>query len=114
MAWVKLSDDWYDNGKIQQVSDLAELLWIRCLTWSCRNLTDGLVPRQAVRRLVPSTDRPDPDLDGPRLAAELVTAGLWEESDWGYAIHDILQFNLSRTQVHADRQKDANRKRLPA
>ena len=73
VMWVKLSDDWYDNRKFQQVTPLAELLYLRCLAWSCRNLSDGYVPAETVRRLTPTEgDRADPDLDAPRFAASLV------------------------------------------
>jgi hypothetical protein len=119
MTWVKLSDDWYENGKFQAVSCLAELLYIRCLTWSARNLTDGFVPATTVGRLAPE-HMGDPmtqgHLDDVRyamghLAGELVGVGLWEEHNGGYAIHDFLKFQRSKEQVFEDRRKDAARKR---
>src|SRR6185312_7551063 len=59
--------------------------------------SDGLIPRGALRRLT-SAKRPDD------VAADLVTAGLWERAEDGaYRVHDFLDYNPSAAAVAAKR-----------
>jgi hypothetical protein len=102
VAWVRLSDDYYDNPKFARVPALGELLYLRCLAWSNRNLSDGFLPVEAIRRLAPSPWR--------RLASSLERADLWEPEDGGYRIHDYLVFNKSREEIETKRAQDSARK----
>jgi hypothetical protein len=99
MTWVKLADDWYENRKFWGVSDAAELLYVRCLTWAARNLTDGFVPDQTVAQLVPEGLRRSRRT--PR--GELLAHRLWHRANGGIAIHDYADYQPTREQVLAAR-----------
>lgn len=141
MAWVRLSDDFYDHPKFQRVGALGVALWTSSLAWSNRNLTDGVVPRAVARRLLDFEDVVDAIADASNavgngvtngggnpgdntmdhaLAATvlrsntistLVAAGLWSEHPDGYLIHDYLDYQKSADQIHAERDKNAARQR---
>jgi hypothetical protein len=102
MGWVRLDDAFYDHQKQSGAGPLAELLWVRALAWSNRNLTDGFIPRVQVRRLADYAEdcdwmgRPQmPDM----LAGKLVEVGLWDEIEGGYQVHDYHDFQPTSGQV---------------
>lgn len=105
MAWVKLSDDWYDDPKIVAAGDLAALLWVKAVSWSARNLTDGLIPAELLPRLISSPETPS-------IASRLVDLGLFvEDISGGFRIANYLDYQPSRASVLAKREADAERKR---
>lgn len=53
MAWVRLSDDFYDHPKFDKAGALGVALFVSGLAWANRNLTDGFIPRRGHR-----SDRP--------------------------------------------------------
>ncbi|MEV8042411.1 hypothetical protein AB0P02_01020 [Streptomyces griseoluteus] len=137
MAWVRLSDDFYDHPKFQRVGALGVALWASSLAWSNRNLTDGVVPRAVARRLLDFEDVADTvdaagngvtnatgnpagnPIDHALIAVvlrtttinALVKAGLWHEHPDGYLIHDYLDYQKSAEQIGAERDKNAARQR---
>jgi len=104
--WVKLTDDWYEHRKFQGVSDAAELLYIRCLTWAARNMTDGFVPNRTIVRFVPEglATAPRRGRRGNSPRTELVKVGLWQRAEGGIAIHDFTDYQPTRAQILAERQ----------
>lgn len=106
MGWVRLEDDFYDNRKLGEAGPLAELLWIRSLAWVNRNTQDGVLPPHQVRRLADFAEDCDylgkPQLPA-MLAERLVAAGLWEEVENGYLIHNYHDFQPSAEEVMAKR-----------
>ncbi len=105
MAWVKLSDDWYDDPKIVAAGDSAALLWVKAVSWSARNLTDGLIPAELLPRLISSPET-------PTIASRLVDLGLFvEDITGGFRVANYLDYQPSRASVLAKREQDAERKR---
>lgn len=103
MPWVKLSDDWYDDPKVIEAGDDGGWLWITALSWSARNLTDGMVPRRQLPRL---TTLPKPEA----LAARLVELGLFAAVDGGWQVANYHDYQPTRDSVLAKRRTDADRK----
>ncbi len=102
MTWVKIDDQFTDHPKIVAAGPLAGWLYVAGLCYSARYLTDGFIPRAQVRKLV------DVDEVTPLVTA-LVTAGLWRESQGGYAIHHYLEYNPPAEKVKAERAANAKR-----
>lgn len=91
MAWARLDDGFSDHPKVLNLIDtLPEMegaaaigLWTLALSYAHRTMrsakTPGLIPRSFPRRnLVPTW-----------LGDRLVAAGLWEEHEDGWLIHDF-------------------------
>lgn len=105
MPWVKLSDDWYDDPKVVAAGDDGALLWVKAVSWSARNLTDGLIPAELLPRLILSPETPS-------IASRLVDLGLFvEDATGGFRVANYLEYQPSRAQVLAGREKEAKRKR---
>lgn len=103
MTWVKIDDQLTEHPKCIGLSPQAWTLWLHGLTYSSRNLTDGMVPKAFVPRLS-SVPRPS------SACSELVLAGLWVEEDDHYLIHDYTDHQRSAAQVKAERE--ATRRRV--
>lgn len=101
MPWVRLDDRFTDHAKIDGLSDAAFRLHVAALCHCNRDLTDGFVAVAKVARLVPNFRR--------RTPAELVAAGVWDEVDGGWRIHDYLEFQPSKAKVEAERAAAAER-----
>lgn len=96
MTWVRLDDTWCDSEPVVQVGPLAAWLHVCALSWSNRSLTDGRLPARVIKRLA---DLPDPLAE----AAQLVTAGLWEETLDGYLIVGYAEWQPTAEKVHYER-----------
>jgi hypothetical protein len=106
MGWVKLDDGFFRNPKVLQVGRDAKLLYLAGLCYSGSALTDGFIPGNAPKVLAA-----DSEIGSPRKSVqELVAAGLWEDTEGGYLIHDYLLHNSSAEHVRAKR--DAARERM--
>lgn len=90
MGWARLDDGFHDHPKVDGLSLAAVGLYTLSLTWAHRHrrkaVVAGHVPDSRVARV-----------GGPKakaLAAELVTAGLWESEPnlGGYLIHDFADY----------------------
>jgi hypothetical protein len=101
MTWVRLDDQWYDHAKIRRLPELCQLAWIKGITLSARDLTDGLLSEEDVVGLLRSRKA------SLEAARELVKVGLWVLVDGGYRIHDYHHYQPTAAQVKA--QKEANR-----
>jgi hypothetical protein len=102
VTWVRLADDFADHPKIVAAGALAAWQFVCGLAYCNKHLTDGFIPRGAVRRLA--------DVEDPfRLAATLVDVGLWESVDGGWMVHDYLNYQPSRQTVVTEREKTAER-----
>lgn len=100
MGWVRISDDFYDHHAHVDLTLEAWGLWVWGLAWANRNLTDGVLPRAAVKRM---------DSDGTASEA-LLAAGRWRELDEGrLVIHDYLDFQPSAEQIRSKREKERER-----
>ena len=97
LSWFKLDDSFFDNPKIAALSDAAQLAYVKGGIYCARNLTDGLIPTRKA------------DEFAGKVIKELVPH-LWEPVTGGYTVHDYLEYNPSKAQVTAEREKARNRK----
>lgn len=103
MAWVKLDDQFTDHPKIVAAGPQAGWLHVCAMCYASRYLTDGFIPINVIPRLMTGNTT--------KLVETLVAVGLWETAEGGYQIHDYLEYNPSRADTLAAREKDAKRQR---
>jgi hypothetical protein len=102
MPWVKLDDRFPSHRKVALLSDRAFRLHVSAICWCAENLTDGRIAERELA-LVAHVRNPK------ATAKQLEEAGVWDRTDDGWVIHDYLDYNPSREQVHAERKKNAER-----
>jgi hypothetical protein len=102
MPWFRVDDGFWSHPKVVELSPDAIALWVRAGSYAAQHLTDGVISVSAL-----------PMLGGTRPHAdELVIAGLWEQTDartWTFK--DWMDYQPSRSQILADRDAAAERKR---
>jgi hypothetical protein len=98
VAYATLDDNMADHPKVFGLTDAAFRLHVSGIIYCARQRTDGVVPAEKVKVLVPKYR--------PAALQELVTRGMWVPILGGgaYNIHDYLQWNLSRAQIEARRE----------
>lgn len=94
MTWVKLDDTCPDHPSIVGLSDAAFACWVRSLCYASRHLTDGFVPRSAIRTLGTA-----------KAAKELLAAGRWEDVEGGVRVRNYGEKQRTREQVEAERER---------
>ena len=95
--WIKLDDSFFEHRKVVAVTPIARLLFLASLAHSAKHLTDGIVAEGYLPSIRASAGA------SKRHAAELVSAGLWEDHPSGYFIHDWLDYNPAAERVLAKR-----------
>lgn len=103
MTWLKVDDGFTDHPKIEALSDQAFRLHVAGLCFCARTLSDGKVPEDRVRRLLPKVTK--------RMVTELVDGGLWLPIQAGFEIKDYLAYNPSRAEVEKQRTERAERQK---
>lgn len=102
MPWVKLDDNFPDDLKIHGLSDPAYRMYVSGLCLSNRLLSDGHLPAPLVRKLVPRFRS--------ATVAELVAAGLWQESAGGWFISAWAEHNESASTIKTRRAREREKK----
>ena len=97
MPWLKVDDVFTEHPKVLPLSDAAFRVHVHALCYCVRLQTDGLIPSAALRSLRGT----------PRLAKQLVDAGCWEAHDGGWLVHDFLNYNVSKADWEAERERKA-------
>lgn len=98
MPWVNLDDKMPEHPKVDGLTDAAFRLHIAAICYCNRHLTDGLVPADKVRRLVPRFRQTALD--------ELTDRAMWlPRGDLAYEIHDYLEWNRSRVEIESERER---------
>ncbi len=103
MPWFRIDDAFGDHPKLVALEAdpdtyaQAVALWTVGGCYCARHLTDGRLPKSALRRLVP--------FDAMAGATALLSAGLWQEDSTCYIYHDWLDWNPSRDELCALREK---------
>ncbi len=131
MAWIRASDDFYDNDKLVDVGPLGVAMHFAAIGFCNRYLTDGFIKKSKARLLLDFDEISVAGVEGAELAKvvaeSMLTAGLWHEAghdcekchartDGGkprrgeYLIHDYLEFQPSRAEVET--KAEANRERV--
>jgi hypothetical protein len=100
MSWAKVDDRLHAHIKATRAGE-AMALWVLALSWSVAYLTDGEVPKDQPARLIGPK--------GPRMAARLVEAGLWETTQSGYRFHDWFDYQPSASEVQSKRDEAKTR-----
>ena len=126
MTWVRVDDAAPEHPKIAQCGPLGFALWIAGLAYCNRNLTDGFIPTGVASRLL-SWTHPDSegnhlklaatwdgeymgggwDIDAEEVIAILIRVDLWEEVPGGYRVHDYLDYQPSKQDILALKEKRA-------
>lgn len=101
MTWTRLSDDFADRPEVLNLSDAAFRAHVNALVYCNRLLTDGAVPRAALRLLT--------DADHAVVLAEL-EAGLWFPTEHGWQLDWTDQETAANVQQR--KQSSAERQRL--
>lgn len=97
MTWARLDDGFWRNEKVIACSDAALGLHVRAISYCADQRTDGAISRAAITVLRAKAAR----------IQDLVEAGLWDQSEDGYAVHDFLKYNLSAADADSKRQSKA-------
>jgi len=103
VSWIRLDDQIAHHPKFTKAG-LSSWLWVCCLGYSQKFLTDGFIPEAAVSSIAGGIERPKIHV------TKLVKIGLLDRVDGGYQVHDYLDFNDSATVVRAKRETDRVRK----
>jgi hypothetical protein len=116
MPWVRIDEEFPRHPKLVQVGPLGVALQVAALCYCNYYLTDGFVPFGAVRTLLDFNrvgenigDQVEvwSELGAVNIANRLVKAGVWEEVDGGFRIHDYDHYQPTRDQVLAERERNA-------
>lgn len=106
MTWARFDDKTWRNRKVRRLSDAAHRIWTDSIIYSCEHLTDGQIEPADFEEIALSRHKK------AKIAAELEAAGLWTPAGDGWVINDFGEFNPSRAQVVAKRERDAARQAL--
>ena len=99
MPWARIDDKFYAHPKGFKLGKyrLAAIgLHVLAITWSCDQLTDGVLPEDVVVMLGGT----------PAVVEALIRAGMWHHSEERreYLIHDFDVYNKTRDQVEKQRE----------
>lgn len=105
MSWVRLEGKFFRHAKIAGLPAGPRFLYIAALCYCGDNETDGFVPLTVLPLLaVDACQRQWRD-----IPATLCAVGLWTACEGGYRVHDYLDYNPSREQLRAGRDRTAAR-----
>lgn len=107
-GYVKLSNAFWRNGKtmtLLRVNPLAIAYYTLLLAYCSDNLTDGVIPKIAIRGVFAIPDD---------VMASLVEVHLVDKAGESFRIHDYLKWNLSGEEIEQERaeRREQTRKRV--
>jgi hypothetical protein len=106
VVWGRIDDGFPEHGKSAFVGPLGQALHVAAICYGNRHLTDGFVPEDHARTLLPLTDRQWRELMPRMLAiAPRQRNPFWHQVDGGYQVHDFLEYNPSKAQVEEERAR---------
>lgn len=99
MSWARLDDQMAFHAKIVAAGNEAVGAWVRLLTHSCAQLTDGRVTREIALTIT-----------RPKVLEDLVKVRLLDRVEDGFRVHDFLDWNPPAAEVKAKREAERKRK----
>ena len=104
MAWFRVDDQFGSNPKVMQIPRAERHaclgLWLQAGVWSAQHLTDGRIPGYMLDELGANVSHRD----------RLVTVGLWQVDGDDVVFNDWVDYQPSRADVLAMREKERRRK----
>ena len=110
VPWVKVEQSYLRHPKVARLSPEAKLLHLASILWTAEHLQDGYVPATALRQLC--DDVPIASRWRRHYAVALVSAGLWDEVEDGWIVHDFDEHNHSSTRAVVEQERAATRERV--
>jgi hypothetical protein len=104
---ARLPGHFLNMPRFDELSDAAVRVLVCSLMWSAEQGTDGAIPARYLRLLHPDGKRPE-------AFAELVRAGFWQESDFGYEMPGWSTWLRQSTAEQVERYRAGNRMRQQA
>lgn len=101
MPWVRIDEDFYLHPKVRKAGTDAMALHVAALCYCNHYLTDGYLPSTVLPSLLLFEHGQQPE----DVARRLVEAGMWEKAPGGYVIHDYLDYQPSRAEALAERER---------
>lgn len=98
MPWGKLCDTLWMHPKVVEAGNEAVGAWVRMISYSCSQLTDGVIPAAIARTITT-----------PSILRRLTSAKLLEQVETGWKVHDFSTYNPTRASVEESRAKTAAR-----
>lgn len=98
MTWGKLCDTLWMHPKIVEAGNECVGAWVRMISYSCSQLTDGVIPTAIARTITT-----------PSMLRRLTAVRLLEQVENGWKVHDFSAYNPTRSDVEAARAKTAAR-----
>lgn len=100
MPWFRVDDKLHDHRKARRARKSAMGVWVLAGSWCMDNLSNGFVPEDVLPRWGTKAD-----------AKALVDVGLWhpdeKDGEPGWSFHDWHEFQPTRAEIEALRQKRA-------
>lgn len=109
MAWIRLSDDYNDHPKFDNLSDGAFRLWHQAIGYCRKFKTDGLIPSASVRKFKAFSPKRQTELMTPCHEGE--NPLWWPVEAFGIKVHDYLEWNLSKEEEAKEADGAAKRMR---
>lgn len=105
MPHFRVDDMYHSHPKARRAGLAAIGLWTLCGSYGMSYKTDGFVPEWFAHSFP----------QGRKLAANLLSVGLWEkgfrEGEPGYIFHDWLDWQPSAEEIERDRERQRERSR---
>jgi hypothetical protein len=109
MPWIRLSDNYMEDEKIDALSNGAFRLWHAGMAYCRRNSTDGLIPFSIIKGFKSFTKRREKELS---LSIREGLSPLWTlVPGMGYNVSNYLKYNLSKEEEQSDRSAATARMR---
>lgn len=98
--WVKLDATYTEDDAICAVGPLAELLYIRALTYCRRRVSDGFIPTAVVPVIAAQIPA-----DAFELADALVREELWLETEGGFLVRSWAEWQVTTETLKAESER---------
>ena len=95
MPWAKIDDDLFAHEKTILAGNEAMGVWVRLLSWSAHNLTNGELPEAICAEFCQGN---------LQIIDRLFDAGLLDKIESGYSLHDYLHYNPRASKVRKIRK----------